>query len=387
MRSRWLAAVAAPLSLAVFAAGPARAQEDCEPTTGVFSPGVWTSHSVETSGQSDDGLSTLNIYAAGDFALTVDDLGQATGGLTIEGVGGAVMNNGIDKSNMTASYTIEAQLMGTGAHVEATGEMVTDMSGSIDTRGADGKSWLEDEYGVDEDMEFGNTFTLPWSTTITPTHANCNTAFGTFGDTPLSYGDDGTLNTYENEITTTWLAVRHGQSEGADDIEATFIELMEDADFVLNMDPIDTDVLAQFVFDMFAFDSLLASAEYCEKVDLGGLAPGNPAYEMLRSTMLNTVRVFVNAADSGAYTTQDVINVTRLYVQSASLGWRGATGECLQPNVNNEGALDQFVRIEDVLIERYQLASEGNDQQEMAAIVTAAYQFGMPRLIAEVEGR
>lgn len=382
-----MSAVAAPLSIAVFAAAPARAADpDCNPTQGVFSPGRWRSDSIETSGQVRDGLSTLVTYGHGSFVIEVNDVGEASGGLSMEGVAGAASDSQLNHDVMTARYTIDATLEGTGASVRAEGEMTTEMSGSIDTRGADGHSFLEEEEGAVEDHAFGSTFTVPWSTTISPTSSNCNQAYGTFGGS-LLYGDDGMESQFTDSVNTIWYAFKSGASREVHGIEEEFVALMEDAGRVLNMDPIDTDVLAQFIKDMLSFDSLLASAEYCDSIDLGGIAPGNPAYNMLQSVMFNVMFTFLRSAENGAYETQDVITVATMFLQSASLGWRGPSGECLEPSPNDEAALDIFVRVEDVLIERYRLAVEAGDEAEIWAIVAAAYHFGMGRLLNEVNGQ
>jgi hypothetical protein len=385
-RSGFIIAVAAPLAVAVMTAGPVRATTDCNPTEGVFSPGRWRSDSLEMSGTVRDDISTLVTYGSGSFALTINEYGEASGGLSIEGVAGAVSNSELNQDSMTAQYTVDATLEGTGSRVFAQGEMTTQMSGSIDVRGADGYSFLEEEEGTKEDFAFGNTFTVPWSTTISPTASNCNQAYGTFGGS-LLHGDDGMVNQFTDDVQTIWYAFKSGKSQEVHDIESEFVELMDDAERILNMDPIDTDVLAQFIKDVLSFDSLLASAEYCDKVDLGGLAPGNPAYYMLRSVMFNVMYTFLNAADKGAYETQDVITLATMFLQSASLGWRGPSGDCLEPNVNEDAALDIFTRVEDVLIERYRQAVEAGDQKDIDAIVAAAYHFMMPRLLEEVNGQ
>jgi len=380
--------IAAPLSIFVFASGPARAADpDCNPTQGVFSPGRWRSESVEMSGQVRDGLSTLVTHGTGSFVINVDDRGEASGALSMEGVAGAASDSELNNDWMTAQYVVDATLDGTGARVEATGEMTTQMSGSIDTRGADGYSFLEEEEGAKEDHAFGNTFTVPWSTTIAPTASNCNQAYGTFGGGSVLHDENGMESQYTDTVNTIWYAFKSGKSEGIHDIESQFVELMDDAEYVLNMDPLETDVLSQFIKDVLAFDSVLASAEYCEKVDLGGLAPGNPAYNMLQSVMFNVMHTFLGTADKGAYTTQDVIYVATMFLQSTALGWRGASGECLEPNQYDDTAHDIFVKVEDVLIERYHLAVEAGDQKEIDAIVAAAYHFMMPRLLAEVNGQ
>jgi len=109
-----------------------------------------------------------------------------------------------------------------------------------------------------------------------------------------------------------------------------------------------------------------------------------PAWGMLQSVMFNTVRVFLNSAEQGAYTTRDVITVIGLWLQGGSLGWRA--DDCLAPNEYDDTALDLLSRFESILVDRYELARDAGDSAEMALIAAAGYQYGLPRVIAAVEG-
>jgi hypothetical protein len=104
---------------------------------------------------------------------------------------------------------------------------------------------------------------------------------------------------------------------------------------------------------------------------------------MLQSVMFNTIGS-PNAADSGAYSTRDVITAIGIWIQGGSLGWRAS--DCLDINASSDGAMDLFVKFEDVLLKRYEIAAEYGVTQEMNQIAAAAYQYGLPRVIAAVEG-
>ena len=177
------------------------------------------------------------------------------------------------------------------------------------------------------------------------------------------------------------MAFRAGAKATEVDVQGQLAELIEDAQFVLNMDVLDTDVLASFVLDMLQFESLLASLESCDpgdELELGA------AWAMLQSVMFNTIRTFLDAADGGAYSTRDVITTIGIWLQGGSLGWRGA--DCLEINDANTGAMDLLVRFEDVLLERYIDARDANATAEMQQIAVAAYQYGLARVTAAVEG-
>jgi hypothetical protein len=253
--------------------------------------------------------------------------------------------------------------------------MVVRIGGVIDVdHGSDGAADGNDLYG------FGNEFTLPFSTRFSPSAANCSAVFGSLNG-PVEYGTetDGDASYF--------MAVRAGSAPGSVDVQGQLAELLDEAGFVLNMDPLYTDVLRRFVGDMLAFESMLASLEACDpaqELDMG------PAWDMLQSVTFNTVRTFLDAAGRGAYTTRDVIDVLGVWLQGGSLGWRAA--ECLDVNTDLEGALDLFVIFEDVLLDRLGQLSDAPDGDhdaatDRAAIAAAAYQYGLQRVIAALEGR
>jgi len=70
-------------------------------------------------------------------------------------------------------------------------------------------------------------------------------------------------------------------------------------------------------------------------------------------------------------------------LQGGSLGWRDA--DCLAANAFDGDALALTARFEDVLIDRFIAAKQAKETSETALIAAAAYQYGMPRLIAVVE--
>jgi hypothetical protein len=113
-----------------------------------------------------------------------------------------------------------------------------------------------------------------------------------------------------------------------------------------------------------------------------------PIWQMLRSVLINAGTRFFQAALAGAYSTRDVILTLTTVLQGGALGWRGE--ECLEPTQaeDTDGIL---VLAEDVLLERlaqaWEIGDVGKRNAEIAQIAAAAYQFGMPRLIAALEGR
>jgi len=112
-----------------------------------------------------------------------------------------------------------------------------------------------------------------------------------------------------------FMAVRVGANPADVDVQGQLAALLERAEIVLNMDPVDTDILARFVLDMLQFESLLASLESCDpgsELDMG------PAWAMLRSVMLNTVRTFLDAAQNEAYTSREIVRTLGLWLQGGS---------------------------------------------------------------------
>jgi hypothetical protein len=372
-RGRRLAAFATPLALALAlltAAQPVLA-EPCVPTVAAFPPGHWVARGITVRNEISDARSTTVVAGTGGFDLRVDPNGAAEGTFSLAGEGFSQSFVEGDDSSSSASFTKTGVINGTATTLRIDGELAVDIEGVIDVEpGHDGD--LFNATGQDL-FGFGNSFSKEFSTEFSPSAANCTTVFGSLGG-PVEYG------TESNGEESLFMAVRVGQQPSSVDVQGQLAELLEDAQFVLNMDPVDTDVLARFVLDMLQFESLLASLENCDpahELDMGG------AWAMLQSVMYNTVRTFLDAADRGAYTTRDVIAVIGIWLQGGSLGWRAP--DCLDVDPYNDAALDLLVTFEDILLKRYEIARDGNDLGEMRQIALAAYQYGLSRVVAAVE--
>ena len=370
---RRLLATPAAIALAFLTAVQPVFAENCIPTQGAFPPGHWIARGITIRSELKDQLSVTVLNATGGFDLTVDDTGVATGTMTMSGEAFSQSWVEFDDSSSHATFTKNGNLHGTGLLIRVDGFLDAHIEGVIDVDpNSDGDS--SNQSGQDL-FPFENSFQKEFSGQFSPSQANCNEVFGSLGG-PVEYGTE-----YDGNESY-FIAFRAGGTHPKEaDVQGRLAELIEDAQFVMNMDPVDTDVLARFVLDMLAFESLLVSLEACDVYDEGDLGA---AWAMLQSVMFNTMRVFLNAAESGAYSTRDVIDAIAIWIQGGSLGWRGDT--CLDPNTSSDGAMDLFVKFEDVLLKRYEIAKEYSVTQEMNQIAAAAYQYGMPRLIAAVEG-
>ena len=371
---RRLLATPAAIALAFLTAVQPVLAENCVPTVGAFPPGHWIARGIQIRNAIEDDLSKTVVNAQGGFDLNVSDTGVATGTFSMAGEGTSWSTRDFDDSASMAVFIKQGNLHGTATVIRVDGTMQVTIEGVIDVApSTDGDDF--NQTGQDL-FPFKNSFEKDFSFDFSPSQANCNQVFGSLSG-PVQYGTeyDGSESFF--------LAFRMGGTHPPEvDVQGQLAELIEQAQFVMNMDPVDTDVLAQFVFDMLAFESLLASLEACDVYREGNLGA---AWSMLQSVMFNTMRVFLNAADSGAYSTRDVIAAVAIWIQGGSLGWRA--DDCLSPNDASEGAMDLFVKFEDVLLKRYEIAKEYGDTQEMNQIAAAAYQYGMARLIAEVEAQ
>jgi hypothetical protein len=369
-------AIAVTLSIAILGS-PAGAAALCPPKLGVFGPGEWVARNITFHTSDDDGFAAAELQGNGSFTLTVDEFGQASGGLAFEGSFALAADDPSEETHAEGTFTITADLTGTGARVLAQGESAADLSGQIDVQGQDG----EDVLGGNALPGFEAPIVQPYETTIVPSSSNCMQAVGTFGGGAIAYNPDGSLATDSPAV---WYAFRVDKGTHGEDFEERFVELMDRAEVVLAQDPFDADILARFVLEMLEFDALLTSAEYCDDVSLGGLEPGNPAYHFLQSVMLHTMSKFVAAAEHEAYSVPDIIYVATSYLQSAALGWRGPGG-CLAIDGSDDAAMDLFVRFEELLLTKYREAEEAGNRGLMRMIASAAYQLGFGRIIAEAQ--
>jgi len=83
-----------------------------------------------------------------------------------------------------------------------------------------------------------------------------------------------------------------------------------------------------------------------------------------------------------------VISVMAAILQGGTMGWRGP--DCLEPQYSDDTEALSYL-FEDVILNRLELAWAIEDPLERAAemerIAAAAYQFGLQRVIAALEGR
>ena len=358
-------AIALTALLTFLTAAQAALAEDCIPATAAFPPGHWVASGISITREDSDELSALVTTESGAFGVDVDQGGGVTGTFSMVGEGTLEMI-GSDEGYANATWLKTGNITGTASLLQVDGEVDLQIEGGIDVSPSHSDDPIKP--GGQDVYDFENNITRPFSFQFSPSAANCNQVLGSL-DGPVEYNSEAPQSFF--------LAFRTGARAGEVDVQGQLAELMEQADLVLNMDPVDTDVLAQFVFDMLAFESLLASLESCDKgneLDMGA------AWSMLQSLMFNTMHHFLNAADAGAYTTRDVITAVGIWLQGGSLGWRN--GDCISPNGASDGAMDLWIKFEDVLLERLEMASD----TERSQIAAAAYQYGLPRVIAALEG-
>ncbi len=357
---------------------------NCTATVAAFPPGHWVAQGITLRAENTDRRSVTVVDGTGGFEVTIDEFGEVTGGsISIAGNGFSQSWVEGDDTSSEASYIKSGRLSGTSTHLEIEGEIDLQMSGAIDVApGGDGDPIRP---GGDDMIAFENSITVDWTGSIAASGANCNQVFGSLdGPVDADTAYDGNESFF--------LAVRTGPKAASLDIQGKLADLLGQAEVVLNMDPVDTDVLVVFLRDMLAFDSLLASLESCDAGD--EQFERGPTWAMLQSVMLNTMRTFLNAADAGAYGTAAVIGAMTVWIQGGSLGWR-ADG-CLDDSAAGDGVVDVFLKFEDVLLERLLAATNVGDPElplndtdpeakaaddEIRLIYAAAYQFGLPRVI------
>jgi hypothetical protein len=336
--------------------------EGCVPSTAAFPPGDWLASGITMTIEDVDEVSVVVGIESGGFSLTVDESGGASGDFQMGGEGGLEML-GSDEGYAAATWITSGQLSGTASLIQVDGETDLALDGVIDVS----PNKDVDPFTGQDELDFTNNISRPYRRQFSPSAANCTQAFGTL-DGPAEYGTTSPQSFF--------LAVRQGAGAREVDVQGQLAELLEIAQTVLQMDPADTDVLLDFVHEMLKFESLLASLESCDagnELDMGG------AWGMLQSVMFNAMNQFLSAAAHGAYSTRDVITAVSIWIQGGSLGWRDDV--CLDVTPT-DGAMDLFVKFEDVLLDRYATG----DSADRSRIAAAAYQYGLQRVIAAVEG-
>ena len=371
-----LGALAIVLAMLTIAA-PALAAAECVPTSHAFSPGRWLARGITIRSDSTDEISTMRIRGAGGFNLLVSDVGEASGSISLAGMGYGRAIGTDDGSGIDVEYVVSASLSGTGMHIEVDGTQDLTIRGAIDSN-PNGQG--DDYAGSGQEMRgFGNDTSREYHAGFSPSAANCNTVFGSL-DGPAEYGVFGSSSE------SYFMAFKVAGSEPENlDLESRLVDLLEAAETLLHMDPVDQDLLYNFIRDVIAFDSVLASLEDCELVDTNA----GPAWQMLRDILVQVAHSFLQSAYGGTYTTRDVIGTMAAIFQGAVLGWRGS--ECLE-TYEGDPATSLMTDFEDVLVVRLEavLGKAGFDpeaQREVDMIAAAAYQYGMTRVLAMLEGK
>jgi hypothetical protein len=344
---------------------------DCTAVNAAFPPGNWTGHVSNLATQSLDELTVALTDGSGSFTLGVTDTGEVQGTFSFEAVGHADMTDLLDQGGSSARYAFEAAAGGSPTLVTLDGEATMAVESIIDvhtsTDGADPYS------GVGQDL-YDHAFesTSAWSSELEPRTQDCRSVSGEM-TAPVGFDTD----------TVEWYAVRMDGLTKAriDGLEEQLVNLLDQAERVLGMAEFDAWVFSQFLYDMLRFDGVVNSLEGC---DPDNVHTYGPAWDLLRSVSLNTMRTFLAQAETGEYATRDVVRAMSMFLQSGVLGWRGSDG-CVTPTAD-ENAHDLFVRFEDLLIVRWVAAVEAGDNASMTAIWTAAVHFGFPRLHATING-
>jgi hypothetical protein len=370
-----LAALAVALA-AITAASPVLAAEDCEPLAAAFGPGDWVARGIQIFKVDEDDRSTAIVEGEGGFRLSISSTGDASGSFSLAGTGLAKSFVDGDDSGLEVQWMTTGKLSGNGTVVRADGTRELAISGQIDSNpNGDGDEWS----GTGQEMwSFGNETSTDYHGSFSPSAANCNTVFGSLGG-PVAFGSATGGDSY-------FVAVRVGSIPPDVDIEGQLVELLDRAQEVLAMDPVDAEILGRFVEDLLAFDALLVSLEYCDALQ----ANVGPIWSMLRATMIHAAHEFLAAALGGAYTTREVVLTMTAVIQGGTMGWRGP--DCLEPQPFADDAEALLVQFEDVLLKRLEIAWNMPDTQaadrlaELGQIAAAAYQFGLGRVIAAMEG-
>ena len=147
----------------------------------------------------------------------------------------------------------------------------------------------------------------------------------------------------------------------------------------------DQDLLYNFIRDVIAFDAVLTSLEDCDLVETNA----GPAWQMLHDVLVQVAHRFLEMAAGEAYTTREVISTMAAIFQGAVLGWRGS--DCLD-TYEGDPAASLMSEFEDVLMVRLEAvidkaAFDPAAQREVEMIAAAAYQYGMSRVLAKLEGK
>ena len=385
-RTRWTIPAAVLVGATMTAANtvtPALADPGCITSTAALTPGSWVSSNIVLDGEQSDGIGSVGFAAEGNFSVNITADGLASGGLSLSGSASTAMLIPNDTSSSDIAFIIEGPVTGTAGLMFVDGALNADMTGVIDVSGADGVGLPGT--GFNEHPEFANSFSVPWKAQLVPSSANCNQAFGHIG---------GATGPAEGPM---WFAhrVKPNVDDGA--FEQAVADLIEDAVAVSSQIPMDPTEVRNFVFEALGLDALLAAQNDCGDTPLGGLTPGNPAYELVHTVLQNGMEEMAKQAVAGEYTTFAIIYLTAAWLQSGALGWAGPAGTCLDSTGGKQVSRRTFGLLEDALIARWNALqiehdngpADGHTADDVAhlrtQIAVAAYQFGMSRLANDVE--
>jgi hypothetical protein len=346
--------------------------DGCIPTVAGFPPGHWIARGITVRGELSDAWSTSVVTGTGGFDLTVARTGEASGTMSLVGDGYTQSFVEGDDSSSTASYIKTGNLSGSATHIEVNGTIDLQMEGVIDVEpGHDGD--LVNPSGQDL-FGFENDIQVPFSSELLASAASCTTVFGSLTG-PAEYG------VQDETDEAIFLAVRADDVPAEVDLQGQLQALLDEARDVLNTRPVNLDALGAYVRHALAFEALLASMEACDPgSELGIDGP----WALLQSTLYNTIGVLLQEAGAGNVSTHDLITAIAVWTQGGSLGWRD--DDCLAVDPVNDAAFDRLIQFEELLVGRYHAAHEVGDRAEMAEIAAAGYQYGLPRVIAAVEG-
>lgn len=367
MKPRLSIALAAAALALVTAASPVFAT--CVAVGQAFPPGLWSGQVANLATYDEDEISTAVTDGVGSFWLRVDDEGRVDdGSFAFDALGYAQSWLENDDSASAAKWQITGKLSGTGNAVQIDGEMVMEMEAVIDVHDEEGP----DPYsGSGNDLYgFDSTIERVYVSELLPHTPGCGTIYGEM-DAPVGFGDTAVH----------FYAVRlDGPVREMPNVEGQLVELLEDAESMVGMDPFDSELFLGWMYDLLAFDAKVVALEACnpERIRTVG-----PAWSLIRTVMLDSVGRFLAAAEGGAYETTHLIGAMRAFLRGGLLGWRGE--ECVEAQVD-ERAEGFFVTFEEILIERLALAWDADDRIEVQRISIAAYQFGLPRLMAAING-
>ena len=102
-------------------ASPVLAAGECVPPSVAFSPGRWIAHGITIRTDSTDDISTMRIRGTGGFNLTISDVGEASGSISLAGTGRGRAIGTNDGSGINVDWVTSGSLSGPGCTSRSTG--------------------------------------------------------------------------------------------------------------------------------------------------------------------------------------------------------------------------------------------------------------------------